>query len=114
MLVLLMLMLSVMVKVKMLLLVLVMMMTTMVLPSKFVVGYSDQTLILDVDLGKLGTLLGLTNSTRDEKLTRDISSLELWKKFLLLPLIILGNYCGEMNIWNCCCKITGILPRVTW
>jgi hypothetical protein len=83
-------------------------------PSKFVVGYSDDTLVLDIGLDKLGTLLGLTNSiqfipskflskTRKvfllvmRKLTKDISSVDLWKKFLFLPAVILGNYCGDMK-----------------
>ena len=84
-------------------------------PSKFVDGYSDATLILDVDLRKIGTLLGLSNSIRfaPEKFSKKTRQVFIkfmrlvvensrvvihWKKFLLLATVIYGGYNGENSL----------------
>ena len=84
-------------------------------PSKFVSGYTNETLILDISLDRIGTLLGLTNSVRfiaekHLKKTRlvfikymralldDDKSVNCWKKFLVLPTVLFGGYLGENNL----------------
>jgi hypothetical protein len=83
--------------------------------TNFVDGYSGDTLVLEIDLDKYGTFLGLTNSLRNipekfikktravfikylRELIKNITVLVSWKKVLLLSIVLFGGYCGESTM----------------